>query len=82
MERDDGRRAIGGEGVPEGYLASPESRRGQRRRELVERVRGVPERINDVNERFVDFVREKPLVALGAACAVGYVLGRLLRRVV
>jgi ElaB/YqjD/DUF883 family membrane-anchored ribosome-binding protein len=84
MVRDNETNAIGGEGVPEGLLASPDlrDRANSRTAHLVDRVRDIPEVANRANETFVEFVREQPLVALGAACAVGYVLGRILRRVV
>lgn len=82
MAGANGSQAVGGEGVPEGLLSSPESReRGLHSNELVERLRDVPAMVDRANVRFVDFVREQPLVALGVACATGYVLGRLLRRV-
>ncbi len=82
MVRDEGNGAVGGEGVPEGLLSSPQSRRGQRVREIADRMREVPEKLNEANDKFIGFVREKPLVALGVACAAGYLLGRLLKRVV
>ena len=75
--------AVGGEGVPEGLLSSPASRaRNAGGQNLVEKMRAAPDAINRANEVFVDFVREQPLIALGAAIGVGYVLGRMLRRVV
>ena len=82
MVRSNGTNAIGGEGVPEGLLSSPQSRGGHRAQDLVERAREVPRLLNDANGAFVGFVREQPLVALGAAIGIGYVLGRMLRRVV
>jgi ElaB/YqjD/DUF883 family membrane-anchored ribosome-binding protein len=84
MVRGNGTNPVGGEGVPEGLLSSPQARERVRASasELVERMRGVPEAVNRANDTFVRFVREQPLVALGAACALGYVLGRALRRVV
>jgi ElaB/YqjD/DUF883 family membrane-anchored ribosome-binding protein len=84
MVRGNGNNAVGGEGVPEGLMASPlvRERVGSRAQQLVERARELPENLSEVNGRFVAFVQEKPLVALGAACAIGYVLGRVLRRVV
>jgi hypothetical protein len=81
MDRDDGNGAIGGEGVPEGYYSRRDATRAERAREMVERVREMPDVMRKANDQFVEFVREKPLVALGAACAIGYVLGRSLRRV-
>jgi hypothetical protein len=83
MVQGNGSNAVGGEGVPEGLLSSPQSRRGGvRAQDLVDRVREVPLALNNANNTFVGFVREQPLVALGAAIGVGYVLGRMLRRVV
>lgn len=84
MVGGNGSNAIGGEGVPEGLLSSPEARARvtARGRELVERMRDVPETLNNANNTFVGFVREQPLLALGAAVGLGYVLGRMLRRVV
>lgn len=81
MARANGTNAVGGEGVPEGLLSSPESRARMGGNGLVSKIREVPDVVNHANERFVGFVREQPLVALGAACALGYVLGRMLRRV-
>jgi ElaB/YqjD/DUF883 family membrane-anchored ribosome-binding protein len=82
MVRGDGTNAVGGEGVPEGLLSSPQARERMRRGAWMERVREVPEMATRANEAFVGLVREQPLVALGAACALGYMLGRVLRRVV
>ena len=81
MARANGTTAVGGEGVPEGLMASPETRRRDVKGEMIARMRDLPETAQRANETFVGFVREQPLVALGAACAVGYVLGRVLRKV-
>jgi len=51
-------------------------------RELAQRARELPASLDRANQSFIGFVREQPLVALGAACALGYVMGRMLRRVV
>lgn len=82
MSGAKGTQAVGGEGVPEGLLSSPETRDRARGGEMVARLREVPETLDHANQRFVEFVREQPLLALGAACALGYVLGRVLRRVI
>ncbi len=84
MVRGNGNHAVGGEGVPEGLMASPlmRERASDRAQMIMERAREVPEKLSEANEKFVTFVQEQPLIALGAACAVGYVLGRVLRRVV
>jgi ElaB/YqjD/DUF883 family membrane-anchored ribosome-binding protein len=74
----NGSDAIGGEGVPEGLLSSPGHSR--MRDEVIERVRALPDTVERLDRQFVKFVREQPLVALGAAAGVGYVLGRVLRR--
>jgi ElaB/YqjD/DUF883 family membrane-anchored ribosome-binding protein len=77
----------GGEGAPEGLPPiQPEGdghdRVGAEARELVDRARErVPQALSEANDAFVAFVREQPLVALGAAVGVGYVLGRMFRRV-
>lgn len=84
MLRGNGTHAVGGEGVPEGYLSNPSirDRVNNQKDQLAERLRDMPETLTRANGTFVSFVREQPLVALGAACAFGYVLGRMLRRVV
>jgi ElaB/YqjD/DUF883 family membrane-anchored ribosome-binding protein len=84
MVRGNGDNPIGGEGVPEGLLSSPRAREraSAKTQQLIDRARELPDAIGDLNERFVGFVREKPMVAIGVACAAGYVLGRVLRRVV
>jgi ElaB/YqjD/DUF883 family membrane-anchored ribosome-binding protein len=46
-------------------------------KEQVERVRGL---VEDVDGRVRDLVKERPLVAVGAALAFGYLMGRLLAR--
>lgn len=46
-------------------------------KEQVERVRDLAE---DVDGRVRNVVKDRPLVAVGAALAFGYVMGRLLRR--
>lgn len=57
------------------------------RREHVNGLRGpaaaVPKlvhRVKDADEKLVAFVRKRPLVALGAAAALGYLIGRVLTR--
>ena len=84
MVRGNGDNPVGGEGVPEGLLSTPRAREraGAGAQRLIERARDLPEALGDANERFVEFVRDQPLIAIGAACAVGYVLGRVFRRVV
>ena len=81
MSRDSERGAVGGEGAPEGLYASPETRIRDIHREIAARLEAMPERIDELNQRFVEFVRERPMVALAGACALGYVLGRIFRRV-
>lgn len=46
-------------------------------KEQVERVRGL---VEDVDGRVRNVVQDRPLVAVGAALAFGYVMGRLLAR--
>jgi len=46
-------------------------------KEQVERVRGL---LEDVDGRVRNVVQDRPLVAVGAALAFGYVMGRLLAR--
>jgi ElaB/YqjD/DUF883 family membrane-anchored ribosome-binding protein len=46
-------------------------------KQQVERVRGLME---DVDVRVRNVVQDRPLVAVGAALAFGYVMGRLLGR--
>lgn len=46
-------------------------------KQQVERVRGLME---DVDGRVRNVVQDRPLVAVGAALAFGYVMGRLLAR--
>lgn len=79
MVQGNGTNAVGGEGVPEGLLSSPEAR--ARARSLVAKAQQLPDQLGQVNERFAGFVREQPLLALGAALGIGYVLGRAFRRV-
>jgi ElaB/YqjD/DUF883 family membrane-anchored ribosome-binding protein len=46
-------------------------------KEQVERVRGL---VEDVDGRVRNVVQNRPLVAVGAALAFGYLMGRLLAR--
>jgi ElaB/YqjD/DUF883 family membrane-anchored ribosome-binding protein len=46
-------------------------------KEQVERVRGL---VEDVDGRVRNVVQDRPLVAVGAALAFGYLMGRLLAR--
>jgi ElaB/YqjD/DUF883 family membrane-anchored ribosome-binding protein len=48
--------------------------------ELKEQIDRAKAHLEDLDTRFRRIVEDKPLVAVGAALAVGYVLGRLLRR--
>jgi len=82
MERRPENGPVGGEGAPEGLMSSPQSRMRGINRQIAARLRDIPEQFNDLNQQLVTITRERPLAALGVACAAGYVLGRLLRRVV
>jgi ElaB/YqjD/DUF883 family membrane-anchored ribosome-binding protein len=46
-------------------------------KEQVERVRGL---VEDIDGRVRNVVQDRPLVAVGAALAFGYLMGRLLAR--
>jgi len=77
------------EGVPEGLLTKPpdaasRDARAQQtvEREMTARARDMQHQFERVNEAFVAFVSERPMVALAGAVGVGYLLGRMLRRVV
>jgi ElaB/YqjD/DUF883 family membrane-anchored ribosome-binding protein len=75
MVRGNETNAVAGENAPERLQATAH--------ELVERASDeLPETLRRANDAFVGFVRRRPLVALGAAVGVGYVLGRTLRRMV
>jgi hypothetical protein len=80
MAGSNGSQTSAGESVGEAPSAGHNGR-GRRGRDLAARMRAMPDVADRTNEAFVGFVRERPLVALGAACVVGYVLGRMLRRV-
>lgn len=41
----------------------------------------LAERVRRADERLVAYVRERPLVALGAALGLGYMFGRVFSRV-
>jgi ElaB/YqjD/DUF883 family membrane-anchored ribosome-binding protein len=43
-------------------------------------VPAVAEKVRAADEKLVAFVRERPLVALCAAAATGYLIGRLVSR--
>jgi ElaB/YqjD/DUF883 family membrane-anchored ribosome-binding protein len=45
-----------------------------------EGVSKVAEKVRGADEKLVAFVRERPLVALCAAVATGYLVGRLISR--
>lgn len=45
-----------------------------------EMVPEIVEKMQLADEKLVAFVRERPLVALGTALAVGYVVGRIVSR--
>lgn len=84
MVHSQGTRAEETEQAQQGSVTHPPARERAHSGEghWIAKMRQVPEALGRANETFVRFVREQPLVALGAACAVGYVLGRALRRVV
>ncbi|MFI5288566.1 MAG: hypothetical protein ACHQ17_02905 [Polyangia bacterium] len=42
-------------------------------------LRMMRDRLGDVNERFVSFVRERPGTAILVAIGAGFVIGRILR---
>jgi len=79
MMQGDGSIDEGADSAPEGVMASPDSRDSAR--PIVERMRGLPDSLGHANERLVGFVQQQPLLAIGAALGIGYVLGRLFRRV-
>ena len=77
------------EGVPEGLLAKPPDAAGRdarteytAEREMTARAREMQHQLERANEAFVAFVSERPVVALASAVGIGYLLGRMLRRVV
>jgi ElaB/YqjD/DUF883 family membrane-anchored ribosome-binding protein len=45
-----------------------------------EMVPQIVEKVQLADEKLVAFVRERPVAALGAALAVGYVIGRIFSR--
>jgi ElaB/YqjD/DUF883 family membrane-anchored ribosome-binding protein len=46
-----------------------------------ESLPAIAERVRRADERLVAYVRERPLVALGAALGMGYVMGRVFSRI-
>jgi len=72
-------------GVPEGLYAT-EARGFRRsagsRQRVGVRTKELQQTVRRANETFVTFVRERPLTVLGAAVGIGYVFGRIFRRVV
>jgi len=72
------------DGVPEGLYATEARgfRRGAGVRDLGARTKELQGTLQKANETFVAFVRERPLAALGAAIGIGYVFGRIFRRMV
>lgn len=44
------------------------------------RLEEAKERLRDVNERIIAFITERPGTSLLAALAVGYLIGRMVRR--
>jgi hypothetical protein len=67
--------------APEGYMATPEARSGGTPRGAIAAAgRNLPDAVRRADAFVVRMVREQPLAALGVALAVGYVLGRSLRR--
>jgi len=75
---------IRADGVPEGLLAKPPEAAGRDAgtQEMAARAREMQHQLERLNEAFVAFVSERPVVALAGAVGVGYLLGRMLRRVV
>jgi len=47
--------------------------------ELDEAIERAKAQLHDLDTRARRFIQDQPLIAVGAALAVGYVLGRLLR---
>ena len=47
---------------------------------LLPRVAGVVDRVKGADDKLVTFVNERPIAALCAALAVGYVIGRIATR--
>ncbi len=48
--------------------------------EAVPELEQVKERLRDLNERVIAFIKERPGTCLLAALAAGYLVGRLVRR--
>ena len=65
--------------APEGYMATPETR-SSGHGDLADFGRNLPDAFRRADVFVVKMVRERPIATLGAALAVGYVLGRTLRR--
>jgi ElaB/YqjD/DUF883 family membrane-anchored ribosome-binding protein len=61
-------------------LAEDPEDRDQASHDGLQLVPKVVEGVKHADDKLVAFVKERPLVALGAALAVGYVIGRVLTR--
>jgi len=64
----------------EGARQQPENGSFLEAPELKEQIDRAKAHLEGLDTRVRRIVEEKPLLAVGAALAVGYVLGRLLRR--
>lgn len=54
---------------------------GESLRSAVESMPALVQQVKRADERLVAYVRARPLVALGAALGLGYVVGRVFSRV-
>jgi hypothetical protein len=48
--------------------------------DLGPRIEEAKERLREVNERAIAFIKERPVTCIVGALAVGYLIGRVLRR--
>ncbi|MFS8070093.1 MAG: hypothetical protein ACMG6S_27325 [Byssovorax sp.] len=58
-----------------------ENRAAASLRAAAESMPALVQQVKSADERLVAYVRERPLVALGAALGLGYVMGRVFSRV-
>ena len=60
--------------------AEEENRAAASLHAAVESMPALVQQVRSADERLVAYVRERPLVALGAALGLGYVMGRVFSR--
>ncbi len=61
--------------------AEEENRAAARLHAAAESMPALVQQVKSADERLVAYVRERPLVALGAALGLGYMMGRVFSRV-